>query len=265
MKHLKPILTALVISVTFLFSCKTKDVEGTGNSCKLVKSYFYDVSGGGAVADSVRYTYTGNLITKVQLGSGDHYTLQYNGEYVTRQNNFSGASSTTPSDFLQVTYNADNTIQKVENHEKASTGYVLSYRTDFSYTAGKIVKITSFEITNNVAKKAEEYTYTYTGENITKASYIEFSTGDTDQMSFTFDNTTNYFKKQNMQLLFTDPYLASDGLSVPLIMSANNAATITYPGVPVPIPLTYQTDDKKNVTMLKVNNQPTLSYSYQCQ
>lgn len=261
MRHFKPILTGIVVTATFLLSCNSKkDVEAGNSSCKLTQEYRYV---GGVKDDSVTYTYTGNKATKVQYGGGEYYTLQYNGEYVTRRNNFQSRSSTTPSDFLQVTYNTDNTVQKIESLEKASSGYAVAYRLDFSYTSGKLSKVTGYDVTNNVATKIEEYTYTYTGENITSAVYKEIATGDTEAATFTYDNKSNYFKAQNIQLLLIDAFLASDGLSFPLIMSGNNVVGLTISGVPVQI--TYETDSKQNLTTIKVNNQNALAYTYQCQ
>jgi hypothetical protein len=156
-------------------------------------------------------------------------------------------------------------FKKLRYLKKLATGFVMTERLEFTYASQKLSKLIGYDINNNTATKTYEYTYTYTGENITSASLREISSGDTESATFTFDNSTNHFKKQNIQLLFIDPFLAADGLSFPLILSANNVTAITSTGIPVPVQIGYVTDSKQNLTMVKVNNQTTLSYSYQCQ
>ncbi len=258
-------LTLLFVAVTFFFSCKDKDVQSSNSSssCKVAKVYSYDFTTG-SIDDSAIYTYTDNKVSKVQLSSGEYYNLVYNGAYVTRRNFYSNSSSQTSSGFEQVTYNSDNTIQKIEGMEKATTGFAMTYRYDFTYTSGKLTKLTINDITNNIATKIEDYAYTYTGENITSTKYADYTgSGSTETITYAYDNIGNYFKKQNAQILLVDPFLASDGTSFPLILSANNASSISSSGITFQI--TYQTDDKQNLSSVKINNQTAIRYSYQCQ
>jgi hypothetical protein len=263
MKTLKISLLFLFTASVFFYGCKKdKDDDPAQQTCRVAKVNYFETNG--APSDSAIYTYTADKVTKVQLSEAN-FTLEYNGNNVVRRNYFLSAAS-MPNAYDQVTYNTDGTISRIENFERVSSNYSSVYRLDFTYTAGKLVKATYNDITNNVATKEEEYVYTYTGNNITSAVYTDFtgSTPSPQTFTYTYDTNINYFKKLNSQVFLIDLlFLDLDGSSLPLIFSGNNVLSLSGNGQS--IPLSYTLDTRQNLGEIRLVNQLFARYTYQCQ
>jgi hypothetical protein len=81
------LLTFLSLSFLF-FSCQkeSNNEAQTSSGCKVTKGYDYYVNG--TIADSASYTYSNNQLTKVQLNNQEYYTLDYNGDKITKRSFF---------------------------------------------------------------------------------------------------------------------------------------------------------------------------------
>jgi hypothetical protein len=114
----------------------------------------------------------------------------------------------------------------------------------------------------------EDYTYTYTNNNITGVvinAYVNGTLDDTFSLNYVYDNNSNYFTKQSSLFMYTDPFFGEfDGTLLPLVVSGNNATTITYSGAPIAT-FSYQVDSKGNITRFDISGDPLVGYAYQCQ
>ncbi len=263
MKTLKISLLFLFTASVFFYGCKKdKDDNPAQQTCKVTKVNYFGSTG--LPVDSAAYTYTGDKVSKVQL-STQNYTLEYSGNNVVKRNIFSSAGA-TPDAYDQVTYNSDNTINKIESFERVSANYVLVYRANFTYTSGKLTKAAFSNINNNTATVYEDYVYTYTGNNVTSSLYTDYttSTPSSQTLNFTFDSNANYFRNQNSQFLLIDAFFADlDGLFLPLAFSDNNVLSIS--GTGGSIPLSYTLDSRQNLGDIRLLNQLFARYTYQCQ
>ena len=69
--------------------------------------------------------------------------------------------------------NSDGTISKIDYYDRVSgTTFAAYYRYEFSYASGKLSKVTEYDLGNSTPEKTWEYTYTYTGNNITGYTFI---------------------------------------------------------------------------------------------
>ena len=263
MKTMKISLLLLLGSSVVFNSCKKdKSDDPAQQTCKVTKVNYFGTTG--AAVDSAVYTYTGDKVSKVQL-SAANYTLEYSGNNVVKRNIFSTAGA-TPDAYDQVTYNSDNTINKIESFERVSSNYVLVYRANFTYTGGKLTKAAFNDVNNNTPTLYEDYVYTYTGNNITSSVYTDYSgsTPSSQTLTYSFDTNTNYFKKQNSQFLLIDAFFADfDGLFLPLAFSDNNVISISGNGQS--LPFSYTLDSRQNLGDIRLLNQLFARYTYQCQ
>lgn len=258
------------LSATLLFTACKKDDESGSNAtpgCKVNRALLY--SGGSSVAlDTSTYTYTGDKLSKI-TGGGEETSFEYSGDKITKINYLS-AGTTTPDEVDQISYNSDGSISKIEYLDRVSgSSFQAYYRYEFTYTSGKLSKLTEYEVTNGVPEKTWEYIYTYTGNNITKVDETDYTLtpAETASYSFSYDSNNNYYKKQNIQALLTDPYFGgADGVFLPVFYSDNNVTSIgSGPGA---LPISYTTDDKQNlkdVVLATPNAQFRVSYDYLCQ
>lgn len=255
-----------IMATAFLFSaCHKNDEEAAKQTtCKLAKSVYYDQSG--AREDSALFTYTGNNITQA-TATDYYYTYEYAGERVSKRNLF-GTGETTPAYFQQITYNTDGTPAKIETRVPSTgTNSDLYDRMDFQYNSGKIQKIDYTDFSNGTAEKLAEFTYTYTGSNITSVDITDLTTTPSQTYTFTYgyDSNPNYLKKQNSQIHFLDPFFGdADPTLMPLALSANNVTSLGVSGQGS-TPLSYTLDEKQNLKDIKASTRSITSYTYQCQ
>ena len=106
------LLSLLALFITFSnSSCKKDDKDE--ETCKVSKVEFYNR---GNVALAANYTYSGNNITKVDLGSNGSYTLEYSGARIVKRR-FFDANTTVSNSYDEISYNADGAISKIESFE----------------------------------------------------------------------------------------------------------------------------------------------------
>jgi hypothetical protein len=261
-------LLVFISAVTLLFSCKKDDTNGGGGNtnCRATKVVYFE--GTATPYDSAVYTYTGDKVTKVQL-DGANYTLEYSGNNITKRNFFTSAGA-TPDLYDVISYNPDNTISKIETFYKSGSTYVLFWRTDFAYTGGKVSKVTNYEVTNNVSTGYDEYTFTYTGNNITTVAYrdLENPGSPAQNITYAYDNNPNYFKKQNSQFFLIDAFFIDPEiyLFLPMIFSENNVTSIT--GGAGGVNVSYELDNNQNLVNYRITQAGTQflrsQYTYTC-
>ncbi len=260
MKSLKWLIVCTLSLTTVLMSCNK---EGNQNPavCRVTKVYIYD---SGAKEDSATYFYTGTKVSKVQLSDGNYYTIEYNGNKVAQRKFYNG-NATTPDDYDVITYNADGTPSKIESFVQINNTNVVYNRVDFSYNAGKLDKITIFDHDGTSLKKVEESTYTYTGNNITKLTRMDIASGTQRTFNYVYDDKSSYFKKQNSQFFFIDPFFIVDGFNTsfaPLYFSSNNVTGLGFSGITVPFE--YILDEKQNLRAIKIAGETALEYTTLC-
>jgi hypothetical protein len=259
------------LGATLLFtSCKKDDDDDSSNNspaCKVNRAIFTS-SGTSSGSDTTAFIYSGDKLTKL-TNNGNEVAFEYSGDRITKRS-YLTAGSSNPVEVDLVSYNSDGTISKVEYTDQVSgSTFTPFWRVEFTYTSGKITKLTEYDLTNGSAEKAWEYTYTYTGNNITKVDETDYTLAspETTSYNYAYDSNNNYFKKQNVQAMLIDPYLGGEeGIFLPLFYSANNVTSISTTGGSLPI--SYTTDDKQNlkdISLVSPLAQLKVNYSYLCQ
>ncbi|MCU7548953.1 hypothetical protein OCK74_07485 [Chitinophagaceae bacterium LB-8] len=263
MNHLKIALILTLFSSTFFAACKKDDDNGgnSENACKVSNVQYFD---SGQVIETGTYTYTGNQVSKIQFNDYN-FTFEYTGNNVSKRNYFFSAGS-SPEAYDQISYNSDNTVSKIETFSKSNTSSTYSsvYRLDFVYTGGKLSKVRYLDVTGGASDLLVENTYTYTGNNITSLSYVDYTDTTQGTINYTYDTNPNLFKKQNSQTyqidFFFNPLLFdSQGSLLPMAFSENNVTKLENTQID------YVSDDKKNLKDLKIGGVVLASYSYSCQ
>lgn len=259
-----------LLGATLLFTaCKKDDDDASNNTpgCKVNRALLY-TGGSSTASDTATYAYNGDRLTKI-TGDGEETAFEYSGDRISKIN-YLTTGTTTPEEYDQVSYNSDGTISKIDYYDRVSgTTFAAYYRYEFSYTSGKLSKVTEYDLGNSTPEKTWEYTYTYTGNNITKVDETDYTLtpAETTSYNYTYDSNNNYYKKQNAQAMLIDPYFGgADGVFLPIFYSANNVTSVgTGLGA---LPISYTTDDKQNlkdISMIIPNAQFRVSYDYLCQ
>lgn len=263
MNLMKTLGLALPGAVLLFTSCKKDDTTNTTPGCKVTKAYTFNFTSN-TPSDSAIYVYNGTKVSKLTMG-GDDMVLEYSGNNITRRNFITGGSATADG-YDQVSYNADGTISKIESFGRvSSTAYQAYERVDFAYTAGKISKMTLWDLTNGTATKELEYTYTFTGNNISSVDETDYSFNPavTATYNYTYDTNANYYQKQNPQALLVDPYMGGvDGLFLPIFFSGNNVTALASDSYTLNIG--YTIDDQQNLKEVSIERLKFM-YNYQCQ
>jgi hypothetical protein len=259
---------AFLGSALLFTSCKKDDDDASNNTpvCKISNEYFYEGSST-TPSDTTAYTYSGDKLSKMTLYGDDlEITIEYTGDNITKRN-YIVSGSTTPIGYDQITYNSDGTISKIEIFGLVSgTTFAPVWRTEFTYTSGKISKLTEVDITSGTEEIDSEYTYTFTGNNITQVVATDPSTSQTATYNYTYDSNANYFKKHNAQAYILDSFLGNDGAFLPVFFSANNVTGLSVGSATAPI--SYTTDDNQNVkdvVIVTPQGQFKINYNYLCQ
>jgi hypothetical protein len=262
-------LSLAFLGAAILFTaCKKDDDDGDApaqQTCRVMKAVYFDSTGGRG--DSINYTYSGDKITKATFSDGYYYNFEYTGDRVSKKSGFA-AGTNTAEYFQQITYRSDGTIEKIETHiDTLGTGsnYLLYERYEYTYASGKISKIGWF-LPLFTANKVLEYTYTFTGNNVSSVAIADLTTSPatTSTLSYTYDTNPNYYKKQNGQIHFIDIIFGdSDPTLFPLAISDNNVTRVTGPSNTTNIG--YTLDSRQNLRTLNVGGAPLIEYTYQCQ
>src|SRR5215203_2301300 len=181
-----PRLLILCLGCIVILSCQ-KEIEplstetnNTSNTCKLTKSYIYDLSG--TISDSAIYTYSGDKPIKVSGNSNsDSLVLQYTGNNITKRIYYQSGVS---SGYDNLFYNPDGTIRLIEQFMDMSIFGGGMERVDsilFNYNNGKLVKrsLYSLDLFGPGLVLDEENLFQYTGNNITKSIRLQGSADTT--------------------------------------------------------------------------------------
>jgi hypothetical protein len=260
---MKKFLFVLAASLVFIIGCKKDDDNGDtpDNACKISNVQYYD---SGQVVQSGTYTYTGNQITKLQFNNYN-FTFTYAGNNISKRNYFFSAGA-SPENYDTIIYNSDNTISKIETFTQSNTGtsYSSVLRIEFVYAGGKLSKTRYLDISGGATDVFMENTFTYTGNNITSLSFVNFADTTQGTVNYTYDTNSNHFKKQNSQaylvdFLFNPILLDEQGSLLPLAFSENNVTGISNTQIG------YVSDDKNNLKDITIAGDLFARYSYQCQ
>ena len=268
MKITKTLGLVLLSSVFLFTSCKKDDAAPTTLTCKVDKAFYY-APNATAPSSTATYTYNGNKVSKLGI-DGDDVVFEYAGENITRRS-FMASGSNTTIGYDQIGYNADGTISKIESFGLSNEGtYEAFERVEFTYSAGKLSGLITYDLTSGSAQKTLQHAYTYAGNNITGVIETDHSMGAplSYSYSYTYDSNANYYKKQNAQSLLIDPYLGGiDGAFLPLFYSANNVTALSSDDDSLPV--SYTLDELQNlkevVLVVPESGQIRVSYTNLCQ
>lgn len=259
---MKKVLFALTAASLLLFqSCKKDDDDGENtseNPCKVTSAQYLS---NGQTVQTATYTYTSNQVTKVQL-TDVNYTFEYANNNITKRNYFFSAGA-NPEVYDQVSYNSDGTVSRIESFGITNSGtYTQFMRIDFTYSGGKLNKMTFSEITGSASEVFLENTYSYTGNNITSLDLIDHRDTTQGTLNYTYDTNPNHLKKQNSQVFMIDllfnSILNDEGVFLPLAFSENNVTGVSGTS------FSYQSDTRQNLTDINVDGKPFIKYTYQC-
>ena len=259
-----------LLPIIFLFSCQKETDETTSRTtgnCKVEKQYIYD--DGGAIYDSAFYTYNGNNITKVENSDG-YITFEYSNDKIIKRNVF--LPGTTILDAYDVvTYNADGTIEKIEQYDSFTGAMEKDGELIFTYTSGKLTNLKIWEdYGSGTLELTTEFIYKYTGSNATQVVakyFFQGNAGETHTLNLQFDSMPNYLRKQSPQFLLTDLFqFEFDGLWLITFTSENNVIKIKDANNPSDdILLSYTPDSNGNLSTLAIDGTIGLRYSYECE
>ena len=263
MNLLKFSIGLTLFTSTFFAACKKDDDDDDGggnqNACKVSQVQYFD---SGQVYETGRYTYTENQLTKVQFDDY-YYTFERTNNNISKRNYFFSASS-SPEYYDQITYNSDGTISRIEVSEKTQTStYTPVLRIENTYSGGKINKTNYLLIDGGMTEPFLESTYTYTGNNITSMSYVDYSDTSQGTVNYTYDSNPNLFKKQNNQIFLVDQlfnflFSFESFILLPMGFSENNVTNISNTTI------SYESDDRQNLKDVKIGGILFARYTSQC-
>jgi hypothetical protein len=261
MKTNSQLILALLTLLFFTVSCTKNVTESSlGTNCQLIKVVTYENA---VTTDSALYVYVNNKVSRINWVNW-YYTFEYNGEKITKRSTFETAG-TIAYMYDLVSYNADNTINKIEKFVLNAGNYVRSYVNEFTYNNGKLNKTSIKTDNNGTLTLEEEYAYSYTGTNITQCIYTFFDSSNgnpvsTFEFTYMYDKNANYLVQQNPQALLLDEY---DGAFVPGYVSTNNIITSNLQGSP--ITESYKLNNNAYLQSISVLNSMIASFTYDCQ
>jgi len=266
-------MAALLFATTLLAACSKEDQEGktnepnTSTNCKVSKVFLYKGPNNAPVIDTLMYTYTDDNITKLTAPEG-YLTFEYSGGRITRSNYFDSLGATTSTEYQTATYNSDGTVAKIDWYSEG--GAQLEDRYQFTYNAGKLVKLTYTMYWENAPSGYEDtHFYTYTGNNITRDSVVKsdpYGTGSSAVYYYTYDAQENQFSKGGTNALFNSPFaLDFEGDDLPFLFSANNVTGFREDPNGEIADFSYITDGKGKLKMMKIFDLPVFAWEYECQ
>lgn len=260
------ILSVFTLSLLVFNSCQ-KGPDDTApeikSKCQRSKAYYFNLAGD--VGDSMVYTYTDNKLSKIS--NADLYvTIEYTNNKITKKNYYETGSSELGG-YDTITYNTDGTISTIKFYVNfIGPPFTQFHQYDFSYTNGKLTKfeLQEYDVFTQQLELHESTTYTYTGNNITKAVFTDHAAAGSleDTYVYTYDNNENYFTKNDA--LLTDAFFfeAFQGPFLPLVMSFNNVTNV-YDGLG-DYPITYKLDSNNNLYEFYGGGSIESRYLYDC-
>jgi hypothetical protein len=228
-------------------------------NCKPLKGFYYI---DGSVNDSAEFVYAGDLIVRVnQASQSRYYTFEYNNGKIVKRNHFLDGA-TQAAAYTIFNYDTDHKIVSIEMFYDPNNK-TRSYT--FSYTSGKLSKVIAKRFSGGTEFTEYEYTYIYTGDNISQSTIVQFSNGysQTSIIDYTYDNKENYFKKQPNAFLVEPSFFTQEGALYPYFFSSNNIVSILYNGAPSGTQ-SFVANSSGYLTEMLFNNKLAVSYKYEC-
>lgn len=227
--------------------------------CKLLKGIYYQND---LAVDSAAFVYNDTLIVKTNEASGRYYTFEYSNNNLVKRNHFL-KGATQASAYTDFTYNAENNLTAIETYD--GTTKVRSYY--FSYTSGKLNRVIAKRFSSITGTDIidYEYTYTYSGENITQATIVQ-NTGtgsETVIVNYTYDNSENHLKKRTHAFLVEPYYFSKEGTLYPYFFSKNNLTGLVY-NSGTNSPHTYLANSSGYLTQIIIGGKVAVRYGYEC-
>ena len=266
---LRPLLLLLSVLSLLVISCQ-KEPDGSvltppTPKCQLVRAEYLDGQGG--VDDTSGYVYSGDRLTMIKH-MGHNNSLEYTNDRISKKF-YQDNGSASADAYDQFTYNPDGTLSKADFYVYGPGQVpVLLISIEITYSGGKPTKVIEKADTSSAGTgplvALYEYTYTYTGNNITRTVAKELIGNVSENIDYEYDSNSNFFPK-NPSTLLTD-LLFEDyaGDLLPLVFSANNVTRVIQPGGPS-VNVSYVTDTNKNLTELRINGIPIVKYYHKCQ
>lgn len=266
---IRPLLLLLSVLSLFITSCQ-KEPDGSvltppTPKCQLVRAEYLDGQGG--VDDTSGYVYSGDRLTLIKH-IGHSNSLEYTNDRISKKF-YQDAGSPSADAYDQFTYNPDGTLSKADFYVYgAGQVPVLLISIEITYSGGKPTKVTEKADTTSTGTgplvALGEYTYTYTGNNITRTVVKDLIGNTTQNIDYEYDSNANFFPK-NPSTLLTD-LLFEDyaGDLLPFVFSANNVTKAIQAGSPA-VNVSYVTDSNKNLTEFRINGMAIVKYTHKCQ
>ena len=270
MKNLiRSLLPLLIVGAFVLPSCQ-KEPDGSvltppTPKCQLVRAEYLDGQGG--IDDTSGYVYSGDRLTLIKHMNHSN-SLEYTNDRISRKN-YQNNGSASPDAYDQFTYNPDGTLSKADFFVYGSGMVpVLLISVEITYSGGKPTKVTEKADTSAAGTgplvALYEYTYTYTGNNITRTVVKELIGNVSETIDYEYDSNTNFFPKNPPAILTDILFEDYAGDLLPLVFSANNVTKVIQTGGPT-VNVSYVTDTNKNLTELRINGIPIVKYYHNCQ
>lgn len=239
------------------------DTLPTTTACKLDAIYYYDDNG--VAEDTVSYEYSGEKVSAVNYS--DYFTeLSYSGDRVVRRDYYLYGQADLLA-FDEFTYFGDGTLARVDFYltdPGIPTPY-LFYRYDLTWSGSKLVNVlTSVDTGGTGLVPYLEYSYTYTGDNITAAEETDHFNMESGSWTYSHDTSPNYYGKNPALWLTDNLFVDFNGLTLPIALSANNVTGITGQAGSSNS-FTYTTTNDDNIETLRVDGSLLARYLYKCQ
>lgn len=263
MRTLRSLGLLLTVAILFISCFKSENPYPSG--CKVVKATYYN---GNAIADSSVYTYSGDKVIGLKT-DGANYRFLYDTLNLIVRRDFYTVDSVKADKYDTITYNANKTLKRIDTYTNLGSGaYLLSNRIDFVYTAsGKLFTITTYNMSTGAALKEHNYRYIFDYNNIIAVNHTDFTgtTPTSEVFTYSHDNTSNYFTRQNNQVFLIDPFFNDfDPTLLPFTWNANNITNISNGNNSTMVVLDLDAYHK-NLMDVKIKGLLGVHYEYQCQ
>ena len=197
----------------------------TIQKCKVIKGVYVQNN---VIIDSAEFIYNDTLLVRTKLMSGEYFTFEYSNNKLVRRVLFlkDGTQSVVYTNFV---YDAENNLTVAEGYAGTHYRYI-----EFMYSSGKLMKVTDKSYSSFYGNSTDyEYTYSYTGDNITQSTILKAPGSSNPQtiiVKYTYDTLENYFKKWPNSFLVEPYFFRKECTLFPYFFSKNNIAGIQYNG-----------------------------------
>lgn len=258
----------LSLSIFLLNACSKNDNSNTNQqnppvintkNCKLVKGIYFNPNKN--AFDTSQFIYSDTLLVRLnEIQNNRYYTFVYNNGRIVKRNHI--VVNSTESAYTLFTYDAQGKLTDIEifdDKNNKNRSYILSYSGD------KLAKAIENRYTSFGTGYVEnEYTYTYTGDNISRSTIFSPLNSQTSVVNYTYDNQENHLSKRKNTLLVEPYFFTKEGTLYPYFFSSNNLLTVVYNGVPSGGTHKWVTNTGGYLTDLFLDNKLIVRYEYNC-